>query len=194
MLSFKQGTKVLVMITSVKHELRKVSNVFKEHNVVSLLDSEATVNNVLSHVQSSAWLHLACHAYQDTANPLKGGLLLHDGTLELGQILNVHLPNAKFVFLSACETAMGDEKLMNESMHLTGGFMAAGFQGIIGTLWSMSDLHGPAVAEGVYKKVLEGSNVPDVTLAAEGLHLAIQDMRSRGTPFERWLPYIHVGV
>ena len=89
---------------------------------------------------------------------------------------------------------MGDEKLMNESMHLTGGFIAAGFQGVIGTLWSMSDSDGPRVAETVYKKVLGGKELPDATLAAEGLHLAVKDLRSRGASFEKWIPFIHVGI
>lgn len=180
-------------LPSVKEELKQVTSAFQGHKINVLLNSEATVGNVLHDIKSSAWVHLACHALQDPIDPLKSGLLLHDGVLGLQQILETNLPYAKFIFLSACETAMGDEKLRNESMHLTGAFMAAGFHGAIGTLWSMSDSDGPQVAEIVYKKVNEGGT-PDVTLTAEGLHLAIQHLQQRGAPFQKWIPFIHVGI
>jgi CHAT domain-containing protein len=133
--------------------LNNVTTLFCE-NAQQLRDSAATIKNVLKGLQSSAWLHLACHGYQDSDDPLKSGLMLYDGKLELGKILDIDLPKAKFVYLSACETAMGDDKLSNEAMHLAGGFIAAGFQGAIGTLWSMSDQDGPKVAEMVYQTIL----------------------------------------
>jgi CHAT domain-containing protein len=72
--------------------------------------------------------------------------LLYDGVLGLETILHMSLPNAELAFLAACQTAMGDAELVNESFHLGGGFIAAGFRGAIGTLWSMDDRDGPAVA------------------------------------------------
>jgi CHAT domain-containing protein len=56
------------------------------------------------------------------------------------------LPNAQFVFLAACQTAMGDTQLVNESFHLGGGFIIAEFQSAIGTMWSINDDDGPVVA------------------------------------------------
>ncbi|KAJ6575678.1 hypothetical protein DFH09DRAFT_1078629 [Mycena vulgaris] len=47
--------------------------------------------------------------------------------LELEAILRMPLSNAEFVFLAACQSAMGDFQLINESFHLGGGFTAAGF-------------------------------------------------------------------
>lgn len=159
-----------------------------------LLNKEATVDSVLQNMGSSNWLHLACHGEQDPIDPLKSRLLLYDGDLELRQILETNLPStgSKFVFLSACQTAMGDEKLANEAMHLAGGFISAGYQGAIGTLWNMADPDGPTVAEAVYKQVFQSENI-DATLAATGLHLAIQKLRREGTSFQRWMPYIHFG-
>lgn len=145
-------------------------------------------------MESSAWLHFACHGNQDPNNPLKSSLMLYDGKLELSNILDSDLPKAKFVYLSACETAMGDNDLPNEAMHLAGGFIAAGFQGAIGTLWSMADAHGPRVAEIVYKTIVEKNGVPDVKMAAKGLHLAIQKLRREGAPLHQWMPFIHLGI
>jgi hypothetical protein len=118
-------------------------------------------------------------------------LQLHDGKLELDHILDIDFPKAKFVYLSACETAMGDEKLANEAMHLAGGFIAAGFQGAI---WSMSDADGPKVAETVYQTILGQDNIPEVIRAAKGLHLAIQKLRKESAPLHQWMPFIHMGI
>lgn len=180
-------------LPSVDDELNNVTLLFG-NQAHQLKDSQATIENVVKVIQSSSWLHLACHGHQALSNPLQSGLILYDGKLELGQILDIKFSNPKFVYLSACETAMGDAQLMNEAMHLAGGFIAAGFQGAIGTLWSMADAHGPTVAEVVYKTMLGKDNVPDVKMAAYGLHIAIQKLRREGVPLHQWMPFIHLGI
>jgi CHAT domain-containing protein len=183
----------LAPLPSVHQELNTVTAQFGGQTQ-QLLGSQATVENVLERMQSSAFLHLACHGEQNLDDALSSGLILYDAKLELGQILHVDLPKAKFVYLSACETAMGDAKLTNEAMHLAGGFIAAGFQGAIGTLWSMYDADGPIVAEIVYKTMLGEERVPDVRMAAKGLHLAIQKLRKDGAALHQWMPFVHIGI
>jgi hypothetical protein len=63
--------------------------------------------------------------------------------------------------------------------------MAAKFQTAIGTLWSMSDADGPVVAEIIYQTILGADKIPDVKLAAKGLHLAIQSLRKHGAPLHQ---------
>jgi CHAT domain-containing protein len=41
----------------------------------------------------------------------------------------------KLAFLSACETAKGDEKSPDEAMHLAATMIFAGFRGVIATMW-----------------------------------------------------------
>jgi CHAT domain-containing protein len=187
------GLKYNPVLPLVGEELRIITEAFQTQTR-QLMDSQATIENVTNAIQLSSWLHIACHGYQDPSDPLKSGLVLYDGKLELKKILDMDLPNAKFVYLSACETAMGDAKLTNEAMHLAGGFIAAGFQGAIGTLWSMADVHGPNVAEVVYKTILGQDKIPDVKMAANGLHLAIQKLREEGAPPHQWMPFIHIGI
>ena len=178
----------------VSKEVAIVQSLLTSYQPVQLLDSHATVDKVSQEMQNASWLHLACHGQQNYDDPLKSSLVLYDGQLELEKIISSNLPNAKFVFLSACETAMGDANLINEAMHLTGGFITAGFLGAIGTLWSMSDFVGPIVAEKVYAKVCEKQNEPEVTLAAEGLHLAICELRKQGVSYEKWMSFVHFGI
>jgi CHAT domain-containing protein len=117
---------------------------------------------------------------------LKGRITLNDGQLELAEIFGIDLPKAKFIFISACQTAMGEEELANETMHLAGGFLAAGFQGAVGKIWNISDRDGPTVANIVYQVILGKDKIPNVKMAAEGLHLAAQNLRKAGIPPSRW--------
>ncbi|KAJ7870371.1 CHAT domain-containing protein, partial [Mycena leptocephala] len=141
-----------------------------------------------------AWVHLACHGSQNLIEPPKSCLQLYGGTLELETILQMPFPNAEFVFLAACQTAKGDTELMNESFHLGGGFIAAGFQGVIATMWSMCDTDGPVVAEAVYNHLFGRGERPHVSDAAKALQLAVRKIRDAGVPYERWVPFIHLGV
>ncbi|KAJ7865817.1 hypothetical protein B0H13DRAFT_1463717, partial [Mycena leptocephala] len=84
---------------------------------------------------SCSWIHFACHGTQDLVEPTKSRLSLYEGNLELETILQMLFSDAEFVFLAASQTAMGDAELVNESFHISGGFIAAGFQSAAGTLW-----------------------------------------------------------
>ncbi|KAJ7754399.1 CHAT domain-containing protein [Mycena maculata] len=99
-----------------------------------LKGEQATPQAVKLQLQDCSWIHLACHGTQDLVEPTKSRLLLYEGSLKLETILQMPLSEAEFVFLAACQTAMGDAELVNESFHLGGGFIAAGFQSAVGTL------------------------------------------------------------
>jgi CHAT domain-containing protein len=77
---------------------------------------------------------------------------------------------------------------------LGGGFIAAGFQGAIATMWSMMDEDGPVVAETVYSHLLGGGHRPCASDAAKALQLAVRRLRDAGVSHERWVPFIHLGI
>jgi CHAT domain-containing protein len=54
-------------------------------------------------------LHLACHGHQDPENALNSGFVMSDEMLTIERLMQVPLPRAFMAFLSACETAKGDE-------------------------------------------------------------------------------------
>ncbi|KAJ6540119.1 CHAT domain-containing protein [Mycena vulgaris] len=181
-------------LPGVKKEIDVVSALAGSHLSKSLVGDQATVDAVTKQLQNCEWVHLACHGKQDLLDPPKSCLQLYGGTLELETIMRMPLSKAEFVFLAACQTAMGDAQLVNESFHLGGGFIAAGFRGSIGTLWSMRGSDGPAVAETVYKYLFRENTTPKVTDAAKALQLAVRKMRDEGVPYERWVPFIHMGI
>jgi len=45
------------------------------------------------------------------------------------------MPNASLAFLSACQTAMGDENLPDKAFHLAAALLFAGFRGTVATMW-----------------------------------------------------------
>ncbi|KAJ6569795.1 CHAT domain-containing protein [Mycena vulgaris] len=180
-------------LKGVEEEIKRILPVIKSP-VECLQGEHATSDAVKLQLQSCSWIHLACHGKQELVDPAKSYLKLYGGILELDTILRLPLSNAEFVFLAACQTVMGDTELVNESFHLGGGFMTAGFRGVIGTLWSMNDQDGPLVAEMVYSHLFRNGRQPQASDAAEALQGAVEKLKARKVPYERWIPFIHMGI
>ncbi|KAJ2933940.1 hypothetical protein H1R20_g3182, partial [Candolleomyces eurysporus] len=167
-----------------------------------LEDDEATQSALLDAMENYDWIHLACHGTQDTEQPLESGFALADGRLELATIIKSNLKHAEFAFLSACQTSTGDVKLSEESVHLAAGMLAAGYRGVVGTMWSIIDRHAPQVAEDFYRDVLArsgdvgGRKRLDGEQAASALHHAVQRLRKSvgDSHYVAWVPYVHFGL
>jgi CHAT domain-containing protein len=181
-------------LKGVEPEVNKIISIAKDSYVQCLLGEQATVDAVKLQLQHCSWVHLACHGYQNLEDPTQSHLQLYEGKLELETILRMPLPNAQFVFLAACQTAMGDAQLVNESFHLGGGFITAGFQSAIGTMWSMTDTDGPVIADIVYSHLFCEGQQPKHTDAAEALQLAVKHLKDTNVAYERWIPFIHIRV
>lgn len=190
------GTGAFSPLPSVLSEISSIKTAVGDENVVTLLNDEATLSNTVAALSRASWLHLACHGEQgNTQDPLKSRIILFNGeNLDLQTIIATSTPSAEFVFLSACETATGDADMSNESLHLAGGMLFAGFKAAIGTLWSINDADGPVVAQSVYSRIFVEGQTPTASRTAEALHFAIKDLRMRGAPPHRWAPFIHIGI
>ncbi|KAF8545898.1 hypothetical protein OG21DRAFT_1313660, partial [Imleria badia] len=164
-----------------------------------LLESEkGTVEEVLSLMKNADWVHFACHGIQDDKDRTNSGLCLADRRrLKLCDIIALSRPHGGLAFLSACETATGDTGLSDEAIHIAAGMLFAGYGGVVGTMWSISDKLAPDVAREVYAQLLQNGTRPDYREAARALHEAIGRVRERSeveVPFHIWLPFIHVGL
>jgi len=164
---------------------------------------DATTDLVNQEMETRRWVHLACHASQDTDRPLKSGFALHDGRLELSEIMKRNIPQCELAYLSACQTSAGDEKLSEEAVHLAAGMLAAGYQGVVATMWSIKDKHAPDVAGEFYEYLLEQGKVEgngrlDSSRAAYALHHAMHCLRKDIGDSEdallTWVPYVHFGL
>lgn len=180
-------------IPGVKDEVKRIQDLAGDIQVENLADGTATVDLVLQAMKDNNWIHLACHGTQNAENPMKSGFLLHDdNTLELSRIIKERLQKADFAFLSACQTATGDEKVAEESAHLAAGMLFSGCRGVIATMWSIADEDAPKVAEIVYTRMLKRGK-PERKEAAFALHEATKKLRDSGAEFASWVPYIHIG-
>jgi len=179
-------------IPKTEDEVELIQNMAGNLAVVSLKGEEATVERVLRVMRDADWVHVACHGKQQTGEPMESGLFLHDKVLELSEIVRHALPRADFAFLSACQTAVGDERIADESVHLAAGMFMAGYRGVIATMWSIKDEDAPQVAEDVYKRILKNRR-PNRKDAAHALHDAVKRLRDSGAGFMYWVPFIHLG-
>ncbi|CAE7104875.1 unnamed protein product, partial [Rhizoctonia solani] len=159
-----------------------------------LTDQHATVPAVLDAMNQHDWVHLACHAHQNVRDPTRSGFFLYEGTLDVAAINRRSFKNKGLAFLSACQTATGDEKLPDEAVHLASGMLMAGYTSVIATMWSVHDEDAPLVADKVYAQLMKGKGVGSGE-AGRALHDAVAALRETvgEQRFERWVPYIAIG-
>ena len=108
-----------------------------------LLRTLASEANFRRYAPSFEYLHLASHGEFNSDHPLRSRMLLapgdgEDGTLTDSELYGLRL-NANLVTLSACETGLGAVTPGDDVVGLTRGFLYAGAQSIITTLWPVSD-------------------------------------------------------
>ena len=157
--------------------------------------SVGTVEEVLTLMKDAEWVHFACHGIQDAASPTDSGLCLADQRrLKLSDIISVSRPRGGLAFLSACQTATGHKDLSDEAIHIAAGMLFAGYGGVVGTMWSISDRLAPLVTKDVYEQLFRNGTRPDYREAARALHDAVERLRNSNASFVEWLPFIHVGL
>ncbi|KAI0027376.1 CHAT domain-containing protein [Vararia minispora EC-137] len=171
-----------------------------EDSVTCLQDGHGTVSEVLRSINDHSWIHLACHGVQDRDNPTNSGFLLHDRRLTLSDLMRQSKHGAEFAFLSACETATGDENIPDEAVHLVAGMLAVGYRGVVGTTWAIHDSDAPVVAAAFYTAMISGRRNREVGAAYTGAAYALDEaiVQLRRTvgedSFTRWAPYVHFGL
>ena len=133
MVAIQPTTPNQTSLPSTLDELQKIKDHVPDNHLVKLVCG--SVKEILSHLPTVSIAHFACHAHQNTQNPLDSALLLQDGQLKVSQIMQQHIPNASLAFLNACETAMGDENLPDEVMHLGATLLYTGFHGVVASMW-----------------------------------------------------------
>ena len=88
----------------------------------------------------------------------------NDGILQAGEVPTIDLTGTWIVILSACQTgegaAMGGEGVFG----LKRGFLQAGANNLIMTLWPIADKETSEIMTDFYQKIAEGSNDPGLNL------------------------------
>jgi len=190
------------LIPWTRKETHDLKALMDRSGITALLleDARATTDKVKTEMKAHNWVHFACHGIQDVNDPLKSGVHLQNGRLELFEIIQQQNLNPDLAFLSACQTSKGDLGLSEEVVHLAAGMLAVGYFGVVGTMWSISDMHGPEFTMEFYQYLLRKKGALqglDSTQAAYALDHATRKVReSLGqseTAFLTWVPYVHFG-
>jgi CHAT domain-containing protein len=160
---------------------------------LQLTGPQATRAAVLAAIADHSWVHLACHARQEHADPARSGFALWDGTLTITDLAAQAAQDRELAFLSACQTAAGSNRLLDEAIHLAAAMQFLGYQHVIATLWTIADSPAPDIADAFYT-ALTRDGTPDRARAAQALHHATRTLRQADpTSPLLWAPYIHLG-
>ncbi len=103
------------------------------------------------------YVHFALHGTFDAEKPLTSGLLLasdaqNDGILTVAELYTMNIP-ADLVTLSACETALGKIANGDDVVGFTRGFLYAGTQSIVSTLWKVDDQATSILIQKFYREL-----------------------------------------
>jgi CHAT domain-containing protein len=182
-------------LPNMEVELNIIKEQATKFSVRLLRGLEASTESLIEGMEAHSWVHLACHGVQDTIEPLKSVFCLHNKRLELSTIIMKSFPYADFAFLSACQTAAGDEKLSEEAVHLAAGLMLAGYGSVIATTWSIKDKDTPVIMGHVYTELFSETEL-DSSGSVVAFHHAVKLLRQQvgDSEFLLWVPFIHVGV
>jgi CHAT domain-containing protein len=129
----------LEMIPGVDEEINMVAAVAKLSNakVIHQQAGSTTVAGTSPVIQAANIVHLACHGVQDVRDATQSGFCLGDGRLTVSKLMELRLDDAFLAFLSACETAKGDQNQPDQVMHLAAAMLFSGFKNVVATKWSV---------------------------------------------------------
>jgi CHAT domain-containing protein len=128
----------LPVLHSVQEEMNHVISIANKAELSvdkNCLQDAATLEHTAASLKSSTLVHIACHGVQNQTDALSSGFCLQDGILTVSRLIELDLKNAFFAFLSACETAKGDSKQPDQTVHLSAALLFVGYRSIIATMW-----------------------------------------------------------
>ena len=128
----------LSQLPGVATKLERIRVAIQNSRTTLLESPVSMVEEVLALMNEADWVHFACHGIQDAARPTESGLCLANRRcLKTSDIIALSRPCGGLAFLSACETATGNEHLSNEAIHIAVGMVFAGYGGVIDMMWSI---------------------------------------------------------
>jgi CHAT domain-containing protein len=166
-----------------RQEANAIASMAPKNSLLKALDFQAN-RNLAANGQLSGFriVHFATHGLLNSQNPELSGLVLslvdengrtQDGFLRMHEIYNLQLP-ADLIVLSACQTALGKEIKGEGLVGLTRGFMYAGAQRVVASLWQVDDFATAQLMKSFYRGMLKEGLRPAAALRAAQLEMLRQ--------------------
>ena len=156
-------------IPNAEHEALSVGQMLPQSIV--LLGRDATIGQFRALSPGKAYLHVASHGEFNARSPLRSRLLLapdagDTGDLTVESLYTLRL-DARLVTLSACETAVSLVSDGDDLVGLVRGFLFAGAQNVIATLWEVSDVTTGELVADFYRNLAGSHSIPDALRQAQ---------------------------
>ena len=172
-----QPTLRIQRLPGTKKEAGEILSLVADKDRLEALSFRASRETAMGHeLEQFRYLHFATHGFLDSVRPELSGIVLsmvnekgepENGFLLAHEIYNLKLP-AELVVLSACETGLGKQIRGEGLVGLTRGFMYAGAQRVVVSLWSVDDEATKELMVAFYKGMLkEGMRPPAALRAAQ---------------------------
>ncbi len=142
----------------------------KQGGATALLGEKATLTALRAHQIPGGTIHLACPGVFRPDQPLRSGLMLADGFLDVAQVFASPPMQAGLVTLSACETGRGHLQGGDEIVGLVRAWLFTGTAAVLVSLWQADDLSSLLLMSVFYRHL-------PTTGAAKALQQAKQALR-----------------
>lgn len=152
------------------------------------LDEQAGEANLVQAATQAEILHIATHGLFRPDNPFFSALKLADGWIDVRQIYRLPLA-ARLVVLSACESGSGEIRGGDEVIGLARGFLGAGAQSLLVSLWNVHDSSVVDLMQTFYEHLTGNSPRPAAALRAAQLAA----IRAEQHPYF-WASFLAVGA
>jgi CHAT domain-containing protein len=159
-----------------------------------LLRDQATKKEFLDSAPDYGIIHIACHGEFQPAAPLQSSLFLattetDDGNLRVTDLFDVPQRwGAQIVVLSACKSSLVNVNPGQDVIGLQRGFLYAGTDSIIGTLWQIEDEATLSIMTWLYSYLKEGAS------GATALRLAQEESIRRKWDPKNWAAFTFTGL
>jgi CHAT domain-containing protein len=163
-----------------REEANAISALVSPTSVLKATDFRANRERATSgELSNYQIIHFATHALLNSEHPELSGLVLslvdengqpQDGFLRVNELYNMRLP-ANLVVLSACQTGLGKAIRGEGLIGLTRGFMYAGAQRVVASLWQVDDLATAELMKQFYTGMLKEKLPPGAALRSAQLSI-----------------------
>jgi len=125
--------------------------------------------------RNARFVHLACHAVQDSRFPLDAGLALaapreksrENGLLQVWEVFESVRLDADLVTLSACGSGLGADAGSEGLFGLVRAFQYAGARSVAGALWNVPDRSIGRLVRRFYRGLAAGAPRDEALRAAQ---------------------------
>ena len=174
-------------IPEARLEVKRAAKHFPD--AALFLDNDASRAGLEHACARADILHIATHGLFRPDNSFFSALKLADGWIDVREIYRLPLA-AQLVVLSACESGAGEIRGADEVVGLARGFIGAGAQSLVVSLWNVHDASTAKFMDRFYGGLVSGSTGGQLAAALRAAQIAA--ITEEQHPYY-WAPFTAVG-